>query len=88
MQRRAWPTHNPTASRRSVVHVNARRRGGWHVSLPEGSSRVACESLDEARQVAYRSAAHHGPCELIVHDAYHRVLERELIDVKSGSAAA
>jgi len=27
-----------------------------------------------------RSVAHARPCELIVHDAYHRVLHRELID--------
>jgi hypothetical protein len=41
---------------------------------------VTCETFDDARRVAYRRAARARPCELIVHDAYHRVLHRELID--------
>jgi hypothetical protein len=38
------------------------------------------ETLDHARRVAYLSAAHRHSRELIIQDAYHRVLERELID--------
>jgi hypothetical protein len=33
----------------------------------------------DAQRVAYLSAVHHEPCELIVCDAYHRILRRELI---------
>jgi hypothetical protein len=38
---------------------------------------ATCETLDEARRVAYRQAAECLPCELVVHDAYHRVIVDE-----------
>jgi len=41
---------------------------------------VTCETFDEAQRVAYLCATHRRPCELIVCDAYHRVLHHELID--------
>lgn len=57
---------------------------GWEITMPSRRERVACESvarerLEEARGVAYLCAVRSGACELIVRDAYHRVLERELI---------
>jgi hypothetical protein len=62
------------------VRVDCDRGGGWEVTLPDVRERVRCRSLDEARRVAQECAAQMHPCRLIVHDAYHRVLVRELID--------
>jgi len=62
------------------VLVARNERGGWEVAVPAGDARLTCETLDDARRVAYLCAARTGPCEVIVHDAYHRVLYRELID--------
>jgi hypothetical protein len=50
------------------------------VVIPGHRHRITCETLDDARRVAYLAVAHARPCELIVHDAYHRVLHHELID--------
>ncbi len=65
---------------RERVQVLVERDGGaaWEVLLGDGD-RVRCETLDEARRVGYLRVAHAHPCELIVQDAYHRVLQRELI---------
>jgi hypothetical protein len=60
--------------------VRRRPRGGWEIQLPEPRRNIGLETLDDARRVAYRSAASQHPCELIVQDAYHRVIEREVID--------
>ena len=38
------------------------------------------ETLDDARRVAYLCVAHMRPCELIVCDAYHRVVHHEFIN--------
>jgi hypothetical protein len=60
------------------VQVKLNRGGKWDVVLP-GGARVTCGTLDEAKRVAYLSAPHQHPCELIVQDAYHRVLHHERI---------
>ncbi len=65
-----------------IVRVNLTRRG-WEVVMPDRRERVAYETLDEARRVAYLHLTDTQPCELIVHDAYHRVLQHELIDSRS-----
>ena len=65
---------NPT-----TVNVDCTARGVWEVELPDRAEHVRCETLDDAMRVAYLCAAHRHPCELIVRDAYHRVLHRELI---------
>ena len=62
-----------------TVSVEHSERGNWEVEMPD-HHRVVCETLDEARRVAFVSAAHTRLCEVIVHDAYHRVLHRELIN--------
>jgi hypothetical protein len=59
------------------VHISI--RGAWEVALPDAGGRVTCETLEEASRVAYGLAAGRRPCELIVRDAYHRVLQRQLI---------
>ena len=61
-----------------TVRVESSLRG-WEIKTPSRREPVACEKLEEARGVAYLYALRSRPCELIVRDAYHRVLERELI---------
>jgi hypothetical protein len=63
-----------------TVHVRQRRRGDWEVELSGQHEPICLETLDEAKRVAYLTAAHRHPCELIVQDAYHRVVEHEFID--------
>ncbi len=48
--------------------------------MPGGRGQVACETLDEARRVAFLYAARALACELVVHDPYDRALDYELID--------
>jgi hypothetical protein len=65
-----------------TVNVNHDRHGSWEVELPDGSKRVACETLEDAKRVAYLCAACRHPCELVVRDAYHR----EFIDGEGNAA--
>ncbi len=65
---------NPT-----TVRVDIGVRGAWRIELADRGDLVRCETLEEASRVAYRCAAERRPCELIVRDAYHRVVQRELI---------
>jgi hypothetical protein len=62
------------------ICVRQRQRGGWEIELPDRRRTVCLETLEDAKRVAYLSAAHRHPCELIVQDAYHRVIQREFID--------
>jgi hypothetical protein len=62
-----------------TVDVRRRARGGWEVMLPDRRERVSCDTLEDARRVGYQFAARRKPCQLVVHDAYHRVVHRELI---------
>jgi hypothetical protein len=61
------------------VRVDLNLRGAWEVALSDQANRLTCKTLEEASHVAYRFAADRRPCELIVCDAYHRVLHHELI---------
>lgn len=63
-----------------VVRVEHDGRGAWSGAMPGDGDPVTCDTFDDARRVAYLCAARKRPCELIVHDAYHRVLHRELIN--------
>ena len=63
-----------------TVSVEPDGRGAWEVTVRDDLSHVACRTLDDARKVAYRSASGRRPCELIVRDAYHRVIQRTVID--------
>ena len=62
------------------MHVRRGPRGDWGVVLPGHAEPVRLETLDDAKRVAYLSAAHRHPCELVVQDAHKRVLEHEFID--------
>jgi hypothetical protein len=67
-----------------TVHTRTDRRGDWDVELPDRSGRVTCQTIDEARSVALQYAEKAAqPCEVIVRDAYNRVMLRELIDHSS-----
>lgn len=72
----------------TTVRVDIGVRGGWEVALSDRGERVTCETLEEASRVAYRCAADRRPSELIVCDAYHRVVHRELIDSRDGRRRA
>jgi len=69
-----------------TVRVLLNPRGQWEVVLPGRRSPFRCQSLEEAERVAYRFAARRRPCEIVVHDAYHRVLLREVINGSPPSA--
>ncbi len=58
------------------MHVS-RSGEGWEVVLP-GEQPVTCETLDDARRVAYLCGAHARPCELIVREGRDHV-HRELV---------
>ena len=56
------------------------RLGAWEIALSGERQRVTCETLAEAQRVAYRCAIDRQPCDLVVLDAYHRVVRRERVD--------
>jgi hypothetical protein len=64
---------------KSIVRVCADHRGGWEVELP-GRGHVPCDTLAEARSLAMRYAAKARPCDLVVLDAYDRVVQHQLIE--------
>jgi len=68
-----------------VVLVDRDWHGDWEVSLPDGRTCVTCETLDDARRLAYLHAARILPCELVIRDAYHRVVDHEIIDRASAT---
>ncbi len=60
----------------STINVEPAPRGTWEVLLPAGVA-VVCPTLDDAVRVGFRHASGVEACELVVQDAYHRVLRRE-----------
>ena len=75
----------PTPMQEVSIRVDFNGQGGWEVDLDD--ARITCESLDDARRIAFLKAARRRPCELVVRDAYHRVIEREHIDAVSGASS-
>jgi len=74
---------------RFTVRVLLNARGQWEVVLPDRRRPLRCRDLEEAQRVAYAFAERSRPCEVVVHDAYHRVVRRDLINgqrVPSGAA--
>jgi hypothetical protein len=61
------------------VHVRHSHAGSWEIEIPGRDVHVRCESFDDARRIAYLCAAHCHPSELIVYDAYDRVMQHEHI---------
>ena len=70
-----------------TVRVDRTGRGAWEVAMPDQRELVTCETLDDARRVAYLCAARRRPCELIVCDAYHRVLHTSSSTVAAAPAS-
>ncbi|MFZ0377272.1 MAG: hypothetical protein WCD11_31265 [Solirubrobacteraceae bacterium] len=64
----------------TTVCVQRHPRGRWEVLLPDRRGRVSCETFDDARRIAYLTVARAHTCELIVRDAYNRIIEHELIE--------
>jgi hypothetical protein len=63
-----------------TICVRHHPRGHWEVIMGDGREPISCETLDDARRIAYLAVAHQRPCELIIRDAYNRIAERELIE--------
>lgn len=63
-----------------MVRVDLNGHGAWEVTLPDQREPIRCQTLHEARRAAYRCAADRRPCELVMCDAYHRVVHHELIE--------
>lgn len=68
-----------------MIRIDADGRGRWDVSLPEPGAHMMCETIEDARRAARRRAVERRPCELVVRDAYHRVVYSELIGADSAS---
>jgi hypothetical protein len=67
----------------TTIHVDGTARGAWEVVLPARGERVLCRTLDDAVRVGYRFAADGEGCELVVRDAYHRLLRCERVPASS-----
>jgi hypothetical protein len=63
----------------TTVSVERGRRGDWLVVVPDKEAPILCQTLDDAQWVAYLLAAGRQPCQVVIRDAYHRVVGRELI---------
>ncbi len=63
----------------TTISVERGRRGDWQVVVPDERGPVSCQTLDDAQWVAYLLAAERQPCQVVIRDAYHRVVGRELI---------
>ncbi len=63
------------------------QRGDRDIELSDQDGRVSCDTPEEAERVAHICAAYRQPCELVVCEAYNRVLHRELIDASADQAA-
>lgn len=63
-----------------TICLDLNNHGRWDVSVPGESRHIECASLPDARATAYEWAAARRPCQLIVRDAYHRVLAHEVLD--------
>jgi hypothetical protein len=84
-------TSDPAAGhlleRHLTVRVLLNARGEWEVVSPHSLRPHRYKSLDEATRAAYGVAFRDAPCELIVHDAYHRVVLAQRIEPGSLGAA-
>ena len=63
----------------TTIGVERGRRGDWQVVVPGEHAPLSCQTLDDAQWVAYLLAGDRQPCQVVIRDAYHRVVGRELI---------
>ena len=81
----------PDKHEHRIVRVDRDWHGDWEVFLGDGRTCVTCETLDDARRLAYLHAGRMLACEVVIRDAYHRVIDHALIDstgVPAGPGAA
>ena len=62
-----------------LIRVDMDGHGHWDVVSSDPKQHVVCASLDDARRVALSRAARRR-CELVVCDAYHRVVLHQVTD--------
>ena len=78
------PLRDDQCIRRRTVEITVRvemnRRGAWELAVVGERTRVVYATLADARRQA-RSIAGTRPSELIVRDAYHRLLEHERLGI-------
>jgi hypothetical protein len=60
-----------------TIRVDRTVGGKWEVVSPGGGERVVCPTLADAVRAGYKRVADAPECELVVRDAYHRVVRRE-----------
>jgi len=63
-----------------TVRVEMNRRGAWELAVSDEHTRIVCMTLGDALRQA-RSIAGTRPSELIIRDAYHRLLEYERLGI-------
>ena len=81
------PNSNQLLDRRLTVRVLLNARGQWEVVSPHSLRPHRYNNLDDATRAAYAVASRDGPCELIVHDAYHRVVHAQHVEPGGPGAA-
>jgi hypothetical protein len=79
---------DPGATLRCVkLDVTSNLRGGWNVRFSDRRATVSCDTLNAAIREAHRWAEESHPCELVIRDAYHRVVGHEFIDGEESGPA-
>lgn len=63
-----------------MVQIDTIRRGAWEVRLSTKRTGIICGTLADAKDRVRRSIGRR-PYEVIVRDAYHRVLKHERLGV-------
>ena len=62
-----------------LIRVAMNSGGRWDVASSDPDSHDVCRTLEDARRLAFRRAADGRRCELVVCDAYHRVVLHEVL---------
>ena len=63
-----------------TVRIDMNRHGAWEVDASDERERVVCPTLADAKRRA-QTVARGRPSELLVYDAYHRLLEHERLGI-------
>ena len=63
-----------------MVRIDMIPRGAWEVKVSTERRGIVCGTLADAKDQARRFVGRH-PSEVIVRDAYHRVLEHERLGI-------
>ena len=70
----------PTRVVEITVRVEMNRHGAWELTVADEQTRIVCPTLADATRQA-RSIAGTRPAELIIRDAYHRLVEHERLGI-------